>query len=222
VRHPTRSATAAAHPHPPHPAPNAHPARIPRPQLHRPAAARTVQTWDLDLPTGGCVLLDAQRAGPYDGHGDLHRLGPSRERQLTTGGSFACSRTGRLILPAGRSPSQITAAGPSPYVIRQSCPQQLERGTGARTVQYVHATIRKALNDAVRWGLLVRNPALHATPPKHHRRELQTWTAEQLRRFLDTVHGERLSAAWRLAALTGMRRDEVLGLRWADVDLDGG
>jgi integrase len=54
------------------------------------------------------------------------------------------------------------------------------------------------------------------------RRELQTWTAEQVRRFLETVHGERLGAAWRVAALTGMRRGEVLGLRWADTDLDGG
>jgi integrase len=98
----------------------------------------------------------------------------------------------------------------------------LERGTGPRTVQYVHATIRKALNDAVRQGLLVRNPALHATPPKVHRRELQTWTAQQLRRFLDTVQAERLHAAWRVAALTGMRRGEVLGLRWADIDLDQG
>jgi integrase len=98
----------------------------------------------------------------------------------------------------------------------------LDRGTGPRTVQYVHATIRKALNDAVRWGLLVRNPALHAAVPTPHRAELRTWTADELRHFLESVHGDRLYAAWRLAALTGMRRGEVLGLRWADVDLDGG
>jgi integrase len=59
-------------------------------------------------------------------------------------------------------------------------------------------------------------------PPNHRRRELRTWTAEELRQFLHGVHDDRLYAAWRLAALTGMRRGEVLGLRWADLDLDGG
>jgi integrase len=98
--------------------------------------------------------------------------------------------------------------------------QLLDRGVGARTVQYVHATIRKALNDAVRWGLLVRNPAHNAAAPRPHRAELRTWTADQLRAFLTTVRNDRLYAAWQLAALTGMRRGEVLGLRWADLDLD--
>jgi integrase len=100
--------------------------------------------------------------------------------------------------------------------------QLLDRGVGPRTVQYVHATIRKALNDAVRWGLLVRNPAHHAAAPRPHRPELRTWTADQLRGFPASVRSDRLYAAWRLAALTGMRRGEVLGLRWADLDLEGG
>jgi len=101
--------------------------------------------------------------------------------------------------------------------------QQLrDRGVGPRTVQYVHATIRKALNDAVRWGLLVRNPAHHAAAPTPRRIELRTWTAAELHWFLACVRDDRLYAAWRLAALTGMRRGEVLGLRWADLDLDAG
>ena len=52
--------------------------------------------------------------------------------------------------------------------------------------------------------------------------ELRTWTASELRRFLACVQGDRLYAAWQLVALTGMRRGEALGLRWADLDLDGG
>jgi integrase len=100
--------------------------------------------------------------------------------------------------------------------------QLLDRGVGPRTVQYVHTTIRKALNDAVRWGLLVRNPAHYAAAPRPHRTELSTWTAAELRRFLTSVRGDRLFAAWQLAALTGMRRGEVLGLRWADLNLEGG
>jgi integrase len=123
-----------------------------------------------------------------------------------------------LIPALGQVPlQQLTTA-----MLNAHYQQLLSRGVGARTVQYVHATIRKALHDAIRWGLLVRNPALYAAPPTPRRGELQTWTAEELHQFLDSVQGDRLYAAWRLAALTGMRRGEVLGLRWADLDLDNG
>jgi integrase len=123
-----------------------------------------------------------------------------------------------LIPALGQIPlQQLTTA-----MLNAHYQQLLTRGVGPRTVQYVHATIRKALNDAVHSGLLVRNPALHGAPPNPRRAELRSWTAEELRQFLDSVQDDRLYAAWRLAALTGMRRGEVLGLRWADLDLDGG
>jgi integrase len=123
-----------------------------------------------------------------------------------------------LIPAIGQVPlQQLTTA-----MLNALYQQLLDRGVGLRTVQYVHATIRKALNDAVRWGLLVRNPAHHAAAPRPRRTELRTWTAGQLRCFLESVRSDRLSAAWQLAALTGMRRGEVAGLRWADLDLDGG
>jgi integrase len=94
------------------------------------------------------------------------------------------------------------------------------RPLSARTVQAIHMTIRKALGDAARWGMIVRNVAELASPPRPRRVEMQTWTAEELRAFLEHVQGERLYAVWMLAASTGMRRGEVLGLRWRDVDLD--
>jgi integrase len=123
-----------------------------------------------------------------------------------------------LVPAVGQVPlQQLTTA-----MLNALYAQLLAHDVGARTVQYVHATIRKALNDAVRSGLLVRNPALHATPPTPRLAELQTWTAEELRRFLASVEDQRLAAMWRLAALTGMRRGQVLGLRWADLDLDHG
>jgi integrase len=95
----------------------------------------------------------------------------------------------------------------------------LERGLSARTVLHVHATIRRALADATRWGLVPRNVALLASPPRPGRTELQVWTAADLRSFLAYVQGDRLYALWLLAASTGMRRGEVLGLQWPDVDL---
>jgi integrase len=95
----------------------------------------------------------------------------------------------------------------------------LERGLSARTVLHVHATIRRALADATRWGLVPRNVALLASPPRPNQPELQVWTAADLRSFLAFVKGDRLYALWLLAASTGMRRGEVLGLQWPDVDL---
>ena len=95
----------------------------------------------------------------------------------------------------------------------------LAKGLSARTVLHVHATIRRALADAVKWNYLPRNVAQQASPPRPGRPELTTWTASELRGFLEHVTGDRLYGLWLLAASTGMRRGEVLGLRWADVDL---
>jgi integrase len=92
-----------------------------------------------------------------------------------------------------------------------------------KTVSYIHATIHKALADAVDAGVLQRNVAERAKPPRPNRRcqrEIRCWEPRELARFLECVRGTRLEAAWRLAAMTGMRRGEVLGLRWSDVDLD--
>jgi integrase len=88
-----------------------------------------------------------------------------------------------------------------------------------KTVRNCHIVLRKALADAERLGLVVRNVAAVVRPPAVHRVEQQTWSADDLRRFLDAISGDRLEAAFVLLATTGMRRGEVLGLRWIDVDL---
>jgi integrase len=99
----------------------------------------------------------------------------------------------------------------------------LEReGLSIATRRLTHAVLRRSLNDAVRWGKLARNPAAAADPPSLPRSHAQAWSARELRQFLDHVTEERLYALWRLAATTGMRRGELLGLSWRSVDLDGG
>jgi integrase len=89
-----------------------------------------------------------------------------------------------------------------------------------RTVDYVHAVLRKAFNDAVRSEqLLASNPAERAKRPRRENRgPVDIWTADELRRFLDLMSEHRLFAFYRLAAYSGARRGELLNLRWPDVD----
>jgi integrase len=96
-------------------------------------------------------------------------------------------------------------------------------GLNAKTVRHVHTTFHKVLADAIDAGLLSVNPADRAKPPRLRATrpaEMKFWDAEQLRTFLIQLGTDRLQAAWHLAAMTGMRRGEVLGLRWQDIDFD--
>jgi integrase len=96
-------------------------------------------------------------------------------------------------------------------------------GLSPKSIRLVHLILHKALSDARRKGTVPINVAELADPPKlgaTKRREIQAWTADELRTFLDQVADHRLHPAWFVASHTGMRRGEVLGLRWSDVDLD--
>ena len=91
----------------------------------------------------------------------------------------------------------------------------------SKTVYDVHVIVRSALADATRRQLVDVNVALLAQAPRSQpraRRGPETWTAIQLRAFLDSAHHLRLYPALHLAAMTGMRRGELAGLRWGDWD----
>jgi integrase len=99
-------------------------------------------------------------------------------------------------------------------------------GLSPTSVHRVHGILRKALNDAVRWGLLERNVATLADPPTmrtiraSRRRTMRTWSNTELRTFLKHTRGHSRHAIWLVTAFCGLRRSEVLGLRWHDIDLD--
>lgn len=96
-------------------------------------------------------------------------------------------------------------------------------GLSVKTVRNIHTMLHKALADAARKGTVPRNVATLADPPRlssARRPEMTVWDADQLRQFLDEIAGHRLYSAFYLLATTGMRRGELLGLRWSDVDLE--
>ena len=99
---------------------------------------------------------------------------------------------------------------------------KLDTGLSARTVQIIHATLHKALKQAVRWSLIPRNVAGSASPPRPPKREIKPLTLEQVKALLRVAKGDKLEALYVLAVTTGMRQGELLGLQWQDVDLQAG
>ena len=95
--------------------------------------------------------------------------------------------------------------------------QMQDRGLSARTVQYTHAVLHRALKQAVRWSMIPRNVCEAVDVPHVRREEIRPLNAEQARSLLRTASGERLEAFYVLAVHTGMRPGELLGLRWEDV-----
>jgi len=97
-----------------------------------------------------------------------------------------------------------------------------KKGLSPTTVHSVHVAVGRALADALRWRKVSRNVAADAKAPMPSKAERPVWSAEQLRRFLESVADDRLLVLWHLVATTGMRRGELAGVRWSDVDLDAG
>lgn len=100
------------------------------------------------------------------------------------------------------------------------CPK-VAGGTSARTVVTMLVVLSSALDDAMAQGLVARNVARLVKRPKVTTTEMATWSPEQAAAFRAHVADDRLAACW-LLTLAGLRRSEVLGLRWADVDHDAG
>lgn len=111
-------------------------------------------------------------------------------------------------------------------VLTQLRPEHLQRhytdtlnnGLSAGTVRYHHAVIHKALQTAVKWGLVSQNVADGVDVPRIHRNEMQTWDKDEIARFLETAKDSTYYALFYTALFTGMRRSELLALRWQDID----
>ena len=92
----------------------------------------------------------------------------------------------------------------------------------ARTVGHAHRVLRKALEDAARREIIARNPATAEPPPKVTAEEVRSLSAEDVATVLDALRPTPIFAAVVVLLVTGMRRGELLGLQWGDIDLDAG
>lgn len=91
-----------------------------------------------------------------------------------------------------------------------------------RTVQYIRAVLRQALNQAVRWGSVNRNVADLVDAPRVEKFKIAPLSPQQAQQLLDAAAGHRLELLYRLTLSLGLRRGEVLALRWEDVDFGEG
>jgi integrase len=93
-------------------------------------------------------------------------------------------------------------------------------GLSAQTVLHFHRVLHKALSQAVKWQLLARNPAEAVEPPKPQRKKMRALDEAETARLLNLVEGTRLYVPVHLAVTTGLRRGEILALRWQDIDFE--
>ncbi len=109
----------------------------------------------------------------------------------------------------------------TPVVVQNLYRKKLEV-LSPRTVVYVHVTLHKILQQALKWNLVPRNVTELVDPPRIAKEEITPLTPEEVNILFDTVSGSPLEALYVLAVTTGLRKGELLGLKWSDVDLDGG
>lgn len=153
----------------------------------------------------------------------LTPLGPFLRRWLADAGPSlrpSTLRTYRQIVdqhlePAlGKTPLvRLTPAMVSGYLRRAG------EKVSPQTVGHHRAVLRAALAMAMRWGILTRNAAALADVPRVVRKQLAVLDGDQVRALLNGTRDHRLNPVWAVAATTGMRQAEILGLTWRDIDL---
>jgi len=131
---------------------------------------------------------------------------------------YAARVRNHLVPALGRIPlTKLT-----PDHVQAMLNSKTAEGLSPSTVRGIHAVLRRALNQAMRWGLIVRNVASLVSPPRVVTSEPTTLSPEQVRGLLATVQGTRHEGLYTVALSLGLRLGEALGLKWVDIDLDAG
>ncbi len=110
----------------------------------------------------------------------------------------------------------------TPLHVQQLLNVKRNEGLRPKSIRYIRGTLRTALNQAVRWDLISRNPASLVDGPRVEHYEIRPFTPEEARIFLAAMKGDRLEALYSVALTMGLRQGEALGLCWKEVDLEMG
>lgn len=105
-----------------------------------------------------------------------------------------------------------------PLDIQGMVDKMKEKDLAPRTIQQAHEILKRALNQAVDWEILLKNPSRKTKLPKQVRTEMKSLTPEQARVFLDACEENRFGLMFHLALLSGCRPEEYLALQWTDLD----
>ena len=110
----------------------------------------------------------------------------------------------------------------TPQQVQVFYTKKLDEGLSSKRVRGFHAVLHSALQNAVKWNLVGRNVCDLVTPPIPQRHEIQPLTPEQAQRLLQVARERKLETLLTVAVATGMRRGELLGLHWHDIDFNEG
>ncbi|MFB7866137.1 tyrosine-type recombinase/integrase [Streptomyces sp. NPDC056069] len=201
-------------------------ARVYVPQPDGTRARKTVygKTWDeCDAKRQELVLRDRQGVPTPTRSARLSEWLPywleqhvEPRRKLSTYDKYeAHVRLHLLPMLGTRSLESLSTADVRRFLTR------VQKEKTAATAKEAHRVLRTALSGAVRDELITRNVASLVEPPRAKQREIRPWTLEETLRFLEAARGESLYAAFVLAIAMGLRRGELVGLRWSDLDLEG-
>jgi integrase len=108
----------------------------------------------------------------------------------------------------------------APQHVQKLLDEKSKNGLSPQTVTNIRTVLRSALSQAVKWSLVSRNSAALVNAPRIPHKNIKPLDSEHARTFLDAAKGGRFEAIYVVALTLGMRRGEVLGLRWSDVDLE--
>ncbi|TAK36118.1 MAG: site-specific integrase [Chloroflexota bacterium] len=138
-------------------------------------------------------------------------------RQTIRPSTYECYALGIRRLAPHIGSLRLSALSPAHV---QTCYSALlDSGLSRRSVELTHAVLHRALRQAMKWGLIGRNPTDAVSVPRPIRKEMRTLTAEQVQKLFEFTAEHRLHALWVLMATTGLRLGEATALRWEDIDL---
>lgn len=188
----------------------------------RAEAAEALVQWQHNARIGMLPSDEGERVS-VSGYMDLwlaslrtRQLAQNTERNYRTAAAAALAALPRL--------RRIKLINLSATHLDQIYGARLDAGAAPTTVRLIHSTFHSALADAVRQHLIPRNVAEFARPPRIRREEMTVLTPDQAHRLIATSldASDRLEALWAVALATGMRRGELMALRWRDIDLERG